>query len=136
MVQQKVFIAAVIACLAVLAPTTVVFAHHSASSQYDVEKVISFKGVLTRVEWVNPHAHMTFDVTGKDGKTTPWVIEFFGVSGLHKMGLANKGVLKVGDTYTLEVSPARDGRPAGLIQSMKFPDGRVYGTASVPPELR
>src|SRR5262245_31041049 len=121
MLKQTVFIAVLAACLAGLASTTVVVAHHSASSQYDVEKVISFKGVLTRIEWVNPHAHMTFDVAGKNGKTTAWVIEFFGVSGLHKMGLANKGVLKIGDTYALEVSPARDGRPAGLIQSMKFP---------------
>jgi hypothetical protein len=134
--RKQVLIAVLAGCLACLASSGTAYAHHSASSQYDVEKVMSFKGVLTRVEWVNPHAHMTFDVTGKDGKTTPWVIEFFGVSGLHRMGLANKGVLKIGDTYSLEVSPARDGRPAGIIQSLKFPDGRVYSTASVPPELR
>lgn len=136
MVNRKVLMMVLAGCFVSVASVGTVFAHHSASSQYDVEKVISFKGVLTRIEWVNPHAHMTFDVTGKNGKTTPWTIEFFGVSGLHKMGLANKGVLKIGEMYSLDVSPARDGRPAGLIQTMKFPDGRVYGTASVPPELR
>lgn len=134
--KQTVFIAVFAGYLGALALSETLSAHHSAASQYDVEKVMSFKGVLTRVEWVNPHAHMTFDVTGRDGKKTPWVIEFFGVSGLHKMGLANKGVLKIGDTYSLEVSPARDGRPAGIIQSLRFPDGRVYSTAMVPPELR
>ena len=125
-----------VGCLAVLAPLGTVYAHHAASAQYNVEKIIEFKGVLTKVEWVNPHAHMTFDVKGNDGKIKPWTIEFFGVTGLRKMGLANKNVMKIGDTYALIVSPARDGSNTGLIQRLTFPDGRAYGTASVPPDLR
>jgi hypothetical protein len=134
--MKQTFIWVLTGCLAGLAPMGTVYAHHAASAQYDVEKVIQFKGVLTKVEWVNPHAHMTFDVKGNDGKISAWSIEFFGVTGLRKMGLANKNVMTVGDTYALTVSPARDGGNTGLIQSLTFPDGRVYGTASVPPELR
>ena len=59
-------------CLAGLASVGTVYAHHAASAQYDVEKMIQFKGVLTKVEWVNPHAHMSFDVKGNDGKIRPW----------------------------------------------------------------
>ena len=129
-------ISVLVGCLMALVPIGTVYAHHAASAQYDVEKKIEFKGVLTKVEWVNPHAHMTFDVKGNDGKVKPWSIEFFGVTGLRKMGLANKNVMKIGDTYALVVSPARDGSNTGLIQSLTFPDGRVYGTASVPPDLR
>lgn len=135
--MKKTFIWMLSACLAGLVLVGPVYAHHAASAQYDVEKVIQFKGVLTKVEWVNPHAHMTFDVKGSDGKVQSWVIEFFGVTGLRRMGLANKNVMKIGDTYALAVSPSRDPRrTAGLIQSLTFPDGRVYSTASVPPELR
>ena len=47
-----------------LGPAGAVDAHHAAAAQYDVEKVVQFKGVLTKVEWVNPHTHMSFDVKG------------------------------------------------------------------------
>ena len=134
--MKRTRISVLVGCLVGLAPIGTVYAHHAASAQYDVEKKIEFKGVLTKVEWVNPHAHMTFDVKGNDGKVKPWSIEFFGVTGLRKMGLANKNVMKIGDTYALVVSPARDRSNTGLIQSLTFPDGRVYGTASVPADLR
>ena len=134
--MKRTRISVLVGCLLGLAPIGTVYAHHAASAQYDVEKKIEFKGVLTKVEWVNPHAHMTFDVKGNDGKVKPWSIEFFGVTGLRKMGLANKNVMKIGDTYALVVSPARDRSNTGLNQSLTFPDGRVYGTASVPADLR
>ena len=113
-------------CLAVLAPVAIVSAHHAAASQYDVQKVVQFKGVLTKVEWVNPHTHMYFDVTGADGKKKNWAVEYAGVNQLRRVGLNNKQSLTVGATYSLAVNPARDGRSAGLINSMTFPDGRVF----------
>jgi hypothetical protein len=103
-----------------------VYAHHSASSEFDVEKVVQWNGVLTKVEWINPHALMHFDVTGPNGKTTNWSILLAGVNQLRRAGLANKSALTIGTTYTLTLNPARDGRPAGIINSMTFPDGRVF----------
>ncbi len=103
-----------------------VYAHHSASSEFDVEKVVQFDGVLTKVEWINPHAEMHFDVKGPNGKTTSWEILFAGVNALRRAGLANKNALTIGAKYALTINPARDGRPAGIINSMTFPDGRVF----------
>ena len=100
--------------------------HHAAAAQYDVDKVVEFKGVLVEVEWINPHTHMSFDVTGPGGKVTRWSIEFAGVSGMRRAGLANKQVLTVGKTYNVAVNPARDGRSMGLINTLTFPDGRVF----------
>ena len=113
-------------CLGGMAPIATVSAHHAASSQYDVQKVVQFKGVLTKVEWVNPHTHMYFDVKDGAGKTKNWAVEYAGVNQLRRVGLNNKQSLTVGATYTLAVNPARDGRTAGLINSMTFPDGRVF----------
>lgn len=113
-------------CLAGLGPFAAVYAHHAAASQYDVQKAVQFKGVLTKVEWVNPHTHMYFDVKGADGKTSNWSVEYAGVNQLRRVGLNNKQSLTVGATYVLIVNPARDGRTAGLINSMTFPDGRVF----------
>ena len=112
--------------MAAAAAVSTVYAHHSAAAEYDVEKVVQFKGVLTKVEWINPHSHMTFDVKGPDGKVINWSIEFAGVSGLRKAGLANKQVLTIGQTYGLAINPSRDGRKAGLINTLTFPDGRVF----------
>lgn len=130
--MNKTFAARIFsACIAGLLPVGTVYAHHAAAAQYDVEKVVQFKGVLTKVEWINPHTHMSFDVKGPDGKTTNWSIEFAGVAGLRRAGLANKQVLTVGQTYTLAVNPARDGRKMGLINTLTFPDGRVFRLGSV-----
>ena len=130
--MNKVFKAcALSACVASLTPAGTARAHHAAAAQYDVEKVVQFKGVLTKVEWVNPHTHMSFDVKGPDGKVTNWSIEFAGVAGMRRAGLANKQVLAVGQTYALAVNPARDGRKMGLINTMTFPDGRVFRLGAV-----
>jgi len=112
--------------IAAMASVCTAYAHHSAAAEYDVEKVVQFKGVLTKVEWINPHSHMSFDVRGADGKVTNWSIEFAGVSGLRKAGLANKQALTIGQTYGLAINPSRDGRKAGLINTLTFPDGRVF----------
>ena len=125
--MKKLFAAWALAVgLAVAAPVCTVYAHHSAAAEYDVEKVVQFKGVLTKVEWINPHSHMSFDVKGPDGKVVNWSIEFAGVSGLRKAGLANKQALTIGQTYGLAINPSRDGRKAGLINTLTFPDGRVF----------
>ncbi len=121
--SQLAWMAAVCLGLLIGAPIS---AHHSAATEFDVQKVVQFKGVLRKVEWVNPHAHMYFDVTGADGKTGRWSVEFAGVNQLRRAGLNNKQALTLGATYTLAVNPARDGRKAGIINSMTFPDGRVF----------
>lgn len=119
------------AWIATLISVGAVSAHHAAAAQYNVEKVVQLTGVLTKVEWVNPHTHMSFDVKGPDGKVTAWSIEFAGVSGMRRAGLANKQALSVGQTYKLVVNPARDGRSMGLINTMTFPDGRIFRLGTI-----
>lgn len=135
--MNKTFAAWILAgCIAAVAPAATVYGHHAAAAQYDVEKVVQFKGVLTKVEWINPHTHMSFDVKGSDGKTSNWSIEFAGVAGLRRAGLANKQVLAIGQTYSLAVNPARDGRKMGLINTLTFPDGRVFRLGSAADDQR
>src|SRR5258708_13818322 len=52
-----------------------VSAHHAFAAEFDADKPIKFKGTLTKMEWINPHAWIHIDVTGEDGKVTPWMIE-------------------------------------------------------------
>ena len=121
-------------CIVSLAPVGAVYAHHAAAAEYDVEKAVEFKGVLTKVEWVNPHVHMDFDIKGADGQTSTYTVEFISVGGLRRAGITNKKVLVIGETYTVVVNPARDGRHAGLSNTMTFPDGHVYRLIAQTPE--
>ncbi len=45
-----------------------VWAHHSGAAEFDSTKKIDLTGTVTRMEWVNPHAHFFLDVKGPDGK--------------------------------------------------------------------
>src|SRR5579864_1063612 len=111
-------------CLAfvLVAPT---YAHHSASSEFNMDKSIQITGVLTKIDWINPHAYMHLDVKNEAGKTSNWDIELAGLSKLRLVGLAKQS-LAVGQTYRVYLNPDRRGRRAGLVNTILFPDGHVY----------
>jgi len=50
------------------------YSHHAASSEFNTDKTMQIKGVLTSIEWINPHAFLHFDVVGPDGRTTNWAM--------------------------------------------------------------
>src|SRR6185437_11704835 len=50
-------------------------AHHSFAAEYDSAKPVTVTGVVTRIEWTNPHAYIYVDVTDKNGKVTNWGFE-------------------------------------------------------------
>jgi hypothetical protein len=74
-------------------------AHHSLAP-YDQTTLIPVKGVVTKVDWLNPHAWITLTVTNTDGKTFTQRIEISGVGALTKRGI-EKTMLTIGETVTL-----------------------------------
>jgi len=50
------------------------FAHHSVSGQYDSSKPLTLAGVITKVDWINPHVYLHLDVKEKDGTVTAWTL--------------------------------------------------------------
>ena len=98
------------------------FAHHSGAAEFDSTKKIDLTGVVTKMEWVNPHAHFFIDVKGADGKVTNWNLELASPSILIRNGW-RKDSVKEGDTVTVTGSQARDGSNLGIAQSIVFPDG-------------
>jgi hypothetical protein len=100
-------------------------AHHAVQGQYDVEKTLNFDGVLTRIELVNPHPQVYFDVKDAKGAVTSWRIEAPAIAALRRMGLLR--ILKVGTSYKVEYSPARNGQPIALMRAIVTADGKRYG---------
>jgi len=115
-----------LAAVAVLASALPLVAHHAVSAEFDSSKVITLKGVVSKVDWVNPHIFVYLDVKDENGKVTTWRLQsvppmFFKGSGLTKEKLVD------GSEATVTAFPAKDGTDAfGFLLKLAYPDGRVY----------
>src|ERR1041385_5575158 len=88
-------------------------AHHSFSAEFDASKPFKLTGVVTKVEWQNPHTIFYLDITDQQTKkVTNWSFEMGSPNGLMRNGWT-RNTLKVGDVVTVEGSLARDGAPYG-----------------------
>jgi len=111
------------AAAGVLLPVTSALAHHSFAAEYDDKKPITLTGVVTKVEWMNPHVFFYVDVKDAAGKVTNWRGEGGNLSGLMRRGW-RKDSLKVGETVTLEGSLAKNGQPLLNARSVTLADGK------------
>ena len=102
-------------------------AHHAVQAQFDVGKMSTFTGTLTKTELINPHPYLHFDVKAGT-KVTQWEIEAPALVALRRLGLIKR--LKVGETYTVQFAPARNGSALGLIRSITLPGGETIITSS------
>jgi hypothetical protein len=119
-----------IAVLALLAASA--SAHHSFSAEYDGNKPVTLKGVVTKVEWENPHIHFYLDVTGEKGEVEHWKFEGFPPNMLVRQGWKRNETLKPGDTVTVFAWRARDGSNLAHSREITFADGakRLSGPPS------
>jgi hypothetical protein len=106
-------------------------AHHSFEAEYDFNKTMTITGTVTKMEWMNPHAHFYVDVKGADGKVTNWNMELGALPVLIKQGW-RKDSLKQGDTVTVEGYLPKDGtRAMGNARRVTLPGGKqVFGGTS------
>jgi hypothetical protein len=100
-------------------------AHHTISAIYDIEKLVTLKGVVTEVDWQNPHVVIHVDVKNDDGSVVSWNVETRAIYILKRQGL-DRGVIKTGDAASMDVFVARDGAPKAALESMKLPSGTLY----------
>jgi hypothetical protein len=112
----------------VMLAATSALAHHSFSSEYDASKPVTLTGVVTKVEWLNPHVYFYINVKDESGKTVNWALEMGAPSGLQRQGWT-RNTLKVGDTVKVEGSLARNGTPLANARNV-FKDGKKMGAAS------
>lgn len=98
-------------------------AHHSLYAVFDEEQTISLKGVVSKVEWVNPHVYLYIDVPDAAGKVTTWSIETFPPTTLRRAGLTREK-LGYGQNITLLGYKARNGKDLAFLRTITFADGR------------
>jgi hypothetical protein len=101
-------------------------AHHSFATQYDSEKPVKLEGVVTKVEWMNPHARFYIDVKDAGGTTANWNLELASPNVLKRNGWSSQS-LQVGDHITVEGSLARDGTKMANARVVTLANGqRVF----------
>jgi hypothetical protein len=108
--RTRLLAAAALVLLLAAAPA---IAHHSFSAEFDASKPFKLTGVVTKVEWQNPHTVFYLDVTDeRTKKVTNWSFEMGSPNGLMRNGWT-RNTLKIGDVVSVEGSLARDGSPYG-----------------------
>lgn len=81
-------------------------AHHS-RAMFDTDVFVAVEGVVTRVEWKNPHMWITLDVPTADGETESWGFEGSGAASMVASGISPQ-ILKVGNRVKIIAHPPRD----------------------------
>jgi len=125
------------ACLGLFVSVAPALAHHSFAAEYDTSKPIKVTGVVTKMEWMNPHARFYVDVKEADGTVSTWNFELGAIPVLLKQGW-RKDALKPGDQVTVEGNRAKDESHTAAARVVLLPDGRrVFGGSaadgSAPP---
>jgi len=125
------------AFLVLLAIGMPLFAHHSFAAEFDDQKPVKMTGVITKVEWQNPHIWFYLDVKNADGTTTNWGFAGGAPGQLMRRGIT-KDQLKIGETVVVEGFRSKDGSNNASGGRLTFPDGRMVLTAGsqdrVPPQ--
>ena len=100
-----------------------VLAHHGFAVEFDDKKPITLAGVVTKMEFMNPHIYFYVDVKGNDGKVTNWAFEGGPPNVLYRQGW-RKDTVKPGDTVTVKGFRAKDGANLASCTTVTFTDGR------------
>jgi len=114
-----------IIALTVLSVVSPIWAHHSPSAIFDMTKRTPLSGVLTRVDWINPHVIVLIDVKTDSGKTETWKFESNPPLWFKKVGVNRADFAKaIGQPVKVEVNRARDSSNLfGYLYKITFQDG-------------
>jgi hypothetical protein len=124
-----------ISAAALLVTASYAWAHHAFAAEFDINKPLKLQGVVTEMEWINPHAWIHLDVKGPDGKITSWMVEGGSPNILLRRGFTKKSLEK-GTEVIVEGYAAKNGENRANGANITFKDGkRLFLGGSNPDEL-
>ena len=99
------------------------WAHHAFGTEFDALKPVTKRGIVTKIDWANPHAYFYIDVAGKKGDIENWAMELGSPNGLMRRGWTRDS-MKIGDVVTVSGWRAKDGAPKGNARSVTLSTGK------------
>jgi hypothetical protein len=100
-----------------------VAAHHAFAAEFDANKPVEFTGVVTKMEWTNPHVWLHLDVKKADGSTESWAFEAGTPNVLFRRGFTKES-LKAGTPVKVDGYQAKDGTRRANGRDLTFADGK------------
>ena len=98
-------------------------AHHAFAAEFDASKPVRLRGIITKMEWINPHSWLHLDVEKDDGTVESWMIEAGPPGALVRRGWSRESVIP-GTEVLVEGYQAIDGAFRANGRDVTFPDGR------------
>jgi hypothetical protein len=103
--------------------TVPLIGHHAFAAEFDANKPVEFTGVVTKMEWVNPHVWITLDVKKPDGTVEQWKFEAGTPNVLFRRGFTKESLLP-GTQVKVDGYQAKDGTRRANGRDLTFADGR------------
>lgn len=97
-------------------------AHHAFAQEFSVDLPVSLKGIVTKVELINPHSWIHISVTDENGEETSWMIEGGSPNSLFRQGVT-KNTIPVGAELEVFGYQARDRSNKAVGRDIAFADG-------------
>lgn len=115
-------------------------AHHSFSGAFDINRRATLKGVMSKIDWVNPHVYIYLDVKGDDGKVTTWALESLPTNHLRGAGITRNDVwnkASEGEVVTVDIYQSKDldNHRAGWLLRITYADGHFLHLSGDPNEI-
>ena len=102
---------------------TPVSAHHAFTAEFDANQPVTMRGLVTKIEWINPHSWLHVDVKGPDGQVVNWRFELGAPNALFRRGW-RKDSIPLGIEVEVTGFRGKSGRPVANGRTIKFADGR------------
>jgi hypothetical protein len=109
----------------VLLPLLAAHAHHSFAAEFDAKNCRDFTGVLTKLDWQNPHAYFYLDVTDESGTTQSWSFQTYALITLKRAGTDRQLFIdNIGKEIFVRGCLAKNGRDHyAAAGTLRFTDG-------------
>jgi hypothetical protein len=126
--RTRPWIGALLVATASLLAAAPLAAHHSVPGTFNIDKTVSIKGTISKIDWINPHIYIYVDVKDRAGAVTTWKVETLPTNHMRRAGLTKEDILqeaKAGEV-TLHMYPAHLNKTAGFLLRMTFPEGHFF----------
>ena len=125
--KTKIFL--VLLAAAALCAVQPAYAHHAFAAEYDQTKPVTLNGIVTRMEWANPHGWIYMDVKNAKGVSETWAIEAGAPNAMLRRGL-RKTDFPAGIALVVTGFLAKNGSHTANGRTVMLPDGREFFAGS------